>query len=66
MLQEALEGFFEDCIEHGTLWAALDQAGLTPSATSVVVAEPPTARQVEWLDIPFWMLAGAQPETAHG
>ena len=52
MLQEALEGFFEDCIEHGTPWAVLDQAGLTPRATSVVVTEPPTARQVDWLDIP--------------
>jgi len=25
MLREALEGFFEDCIEHGPPWAALSK-----------------------------------------
>lgn len=66
MLREALEGFFEDCIEHGTPWAALEQAGLIPTASSVVTTERPAGSKADWLDIPFWMLPGVRPEAALG
>jgi len=66
MLREALEGFIEDCVEHETLWAVLEQAGLAPTAASVVTTKPPAARKAEWLDIPFWMLPSARSQAAVG
>ncbi len=43
-----------------------EQAGLIPTASSVVTTERPAGTKAEWLDIPFWMLAGARPEAALG
>ncbi len=67
MLREALEGFFEDCLAHDTLWTVLEERGLMPSRTSAVVMERPVASKAEWLNIPVWVLPDAPaPQTSIG